>query len=85
MASNKRSLPKIKTQKEWKSKYDFLSFDTTTMKCLLCTKYMDKITPCKNYNPSFIDGSDNFRLSSVTSHQATDMHNDAIWEYADRK
>ena len=62
MASNKRSLPKIKTQKEWKSKYDFLSFDTQ----LLCTKYKDEITSCKNYNPSFIDGSDNFRLSSVT-------------------
>ena len=41
MASNKHSLPKIKTQIEWRSKYDFLSFDTTTMNCLLCTKYKD--------------------------------------------
>ena len=73
-SSDKRSMPKLKTQSEWKSKHSFLSFTGGSMKCLLCTEYKDNITSCKNFNPSFINGSDNFRLSTVTAHDASDMH-----------
>ena len=42
------------------------------MKCLLCSKYKDNITSSKNFNASFIDGSDKFRLSTVSAHHASE-------------
>ena len=78
MAScGKCAIPKLKTQNEWKSKYSFLSFAGGSMKCLLCSKYKDNITSSKTFNESFIDGSDNFRLSMVSAHNASDMHRKA--------
>ena len=70
----KRAIPKLKTQNEWKWKYSFLSFAGRSMKCLLCSKYKDNITSSKNFNASFIDGSNNYRLSTVSAHHASDMH-----------
>ena len=33
---------------------------------------------CKNYNPSFVNGSTNFRKSAVKDHANTMMHSEAV-------
>ena len=38
----------------------------------------DKIHSCRNFNPAFIEGSQNLRASSFKDHAATDMHKRAM-------
>ena len=79
MSSNdeKRALPKLKTQQDWKEEFSFLVFTSTSMTCKLCTKFDSKIMGCKNYNPSFVNGSTNFRKSAVKDYANTMMHSEA--------
>ena len=74
----KRTLPKLKTQQDWKEEFPFLVFPSTSMTCKLCTKFDSKIMGCKNYNPSFANGSTNFRKSAVKDHANTMMHSEAV-------
>ena len=80
MSSNdeKRTLPKLKTQQDWKDGFPFLVFTSTSMTCKLCTKFDSKIMVCKNYNPSFVNGSTNFHKSAVNDHAITMMHSEAV-------
>ena len=80
MSSNaeKRTLPKLKTQQDWKKEFLSLVFTSTSMTCKLCTKFDSKIMGCKNYNPSFVNGSTNFRKSAVKDHANTMMHSEAV-------
>ena len=48
------------------------------MTCKLCTKFDSKIMECKNYNPSFENGSTNFRKSAVKDPTNTMMHSEAL-------
>ena len=57
----KRKLPKLSTQKSWKSEFPFLKFVEKLMYCQVCLKYKEKIKSCKNYNASFVVGCSNFR------------------------
>ena len=79
MSSNdeKRALPKLKTQRDWEKEFPFLVFTSTSMTCKLCTKFDSKIMGCKNYNPSFVNGSTNFRKSAVKDYANTMMHSEA--------
>ena len=80
MSSNdeKRTLPTLKTQQDWKKEFPFLVFSSTSMTCKLCTKFDSKIMGCKIYNPSFVNGSTNFRKSAVKDHANTMMHFEAV-------
>ena len=40
----------------------------------VCIRLADNIQSCRNFNPAFIEGSQNLRLSSFKDHAATDMH-----------
>ena len=66
-SSGKRSIPKMKTQKEWKEEFNFLKFTAEHMLCQMCVKFNNKLTSCKNYNPSFVNGCSNFRKSADAS------------------
>ena len=74
----KRTLPKLKTQQDWKEEFPFLVFTSTSMTCKLCTKFDSKIMGCKNYNPSFVNSSTNFHKSAVKDHANTMMHSEAV-------
>ena len=80
MSSNdkKRTLPKLKTQQDWKEEFPFLVFTLTSMACKLCTEFDSKIMECKNYNPSFVNASTNFHKSAVKDHANTMMHSEAV-------
>ena len=80
MTSNdeKQTLPKLKTQQDWKEEFPFLVFASTSMTCKLCTKFDIKIMGCKNYNPSFVNGSTNFHKSAVKDHANTLMLSEAV-------
>ena len=49
-----------------------------SLKCSVCIQFADKIHSCRNFNPAFIEGSQNLRASSFKDHAATDMHKRAI-------
>ena len=74
----KQTLPKLKMQQDWKEEFPFLVFTSTSMTCKLCTKLDSKIMGCKNYNPSFVKGSTNFRERAVKDHANTMMHSEAV-------
>ena len=74
----KQTLPKLKMQQDWKEEFPFLVFTSTSMTCKLCTKLDSKIMGCKNYNPSFVNGSTNFRERAVKDHANTMMHSEAV-------
>ena len=80
MSSNneKRTLPRLKTQQDWKEEFPFLVFTSTSMTCKLCTKFDSELMGCKNYNPSFVKGSTNFPKSAVKDHINTMMHTKAV-------
>ena len=80
MSSNdeKRTLPKLKTEQDWKEEFPFLMFTSTSMTCKLCTKFDSKIMGCRNYNPSFVNGSSNFCKSEVKDHANTMIHSEAV-------
>ena len=72
----KRELPKLSTQKSRKSEFPFLKFVEKLIYCQVCLKYEEKIKVSKNYNASFVVGS-NFRKSAVSGHSQTEMHRKA--------
>ena len=71
----KRKLPKLSTQKSWKS-FPFLKFVEKLIYFQVCLKYKEKIKFSKNYNASFVVGS-NFRKSAVLGHSLMEMHRKA--------
>ena len=73
-----RTLPKLKTQQKWKENNKYLTFSKDKMWCSLCAKYEDEIKSCKNFNPMFITGSNNFRLSTVKCHTGSEMHEKSL-------
>ena len=73
----KRKLPKLSTQKSWKSEFPFLKFVEKFMYCQVCLKCEEKIKSCKNYNASFGVACSNFRKSAVSEHSRTEMHRKA--------
>ena len=80
MSSNneKQTLPKLKMLQDWKEEFPFLVFTSTSMTCKLCNSFDSKIMECKNYNPSFVNGSTNFHKSVVKDHANTMMHSEAV-------
>ena len=49
-----------------------------SLKRSVCIRLADKIQSCINFNPAFIEGSQNLRASSFKDHSATDMHKHAM-------
>ena len=80
MSSNdeKWTLPKLKKQQDRKEEFPFLVFTSTSKTCKLCIKFDSKIMGCKNYYPSFVNSSTNFRKSTVKDHTNTMMHSEAV-------
>ena len=44
----------------------------------MCIQFADKIHSCRNFNPAFIEGSQNLCASSFKDYAATDMHKRAM-------
>ena len=73
-----RALPKPATQASWKKVNPHLTLAEGKMRCTICVTYEEKLKSCKNFNSTFIEGSQNFRLSAVKSHITNDMHTKAL-------
>ncbi len=58
----------------------WLSFEKSSrecvaaLRCTVCVKFQDQIVACRNFNPAYIYGSENFRTSSVKDHATSTMH-----------
>ena len=44
----------------------------------MCTQFQSKLKGMRNYNPAYIEGSNNLRASSFKDHAASDMHSRAM-------
>lgn len=53
-------------------------YQVTTLKCKVCTKFVDSIRGSRNFNSAYIEGSSNVRTSAFTDHAKTDMHQRAM-------
>ena len=53
-------------------------YHVATLKCKVCTRFVDKIRGSRNFNAVFIEGSANLRTSSFTDHAKSDMHQRAM-------
>ena len=73
-----RSVPQSATQEKWRKTNPYLLFDEKMMRCSLCVKYEEKLRSCKNFNFSFINGTDNFRKSTMEKHASSYMHEKAL-------
>ncbi len=45
-----------------------------SLKCSVCARFEDKLQSSRNYNPEFVIGTKNLRVSAFKDHVATDMH-----------
>ena len=90
-APSKKRKVTINTVEKWKKESDkainttvwltYEKFDrdhVASLKCSVCIQFADKIHSCRNFNPAFIEGSENLRASSFKDHAATDMHKRAM-------
>ena len=50
----------------------------STLSCSVCTQFQSKLKGMRNYNPAYIEGSNNLRASSFKDHTASDMHSRAM-------
>ena len=44
------------------------------LKCSMCIQFNEKLRGMRNYNPVFVVGSKNLRVSSYEDHAPTDVH-----------
>ena len=44
------------------------------VKCFVCGRFEKKLRGCRNYNPAFVVGTANLRVSTVKDHTATEIH-----------
>ena len=89
--SKKRAVT-VKTVEKWIAENDkeldtatWLKFEkganrqyVASLKCLVCSKYEDRLYGCRHFNPAFILGSSNLRCSSFKDHAVTEMHMKAM-------
>ena len=45
-----------------------------TLKCVICTRFKDRLVGQRNYSTVFVEGSVNLGTSSFKDHAASDMH-----------
>ena len=75
------SLPFEKTLKKWKEEYGWLRItENQKMICTICCSQEDIIRSVPNVSMSFLNGSANFRLSSIKDHYSSACHQRAIRE-----
>ena len=90
-AQPKKRKVTISTVEKWKKESDkainttlWLAYEkldcdhVASLKCSVCIQFVDKIHSCRNFNLTFIEGSQNLRASSFKDHAAMDMHKRAM-------
>ena len=83
----KRRKVTVSTVNKWKIENDkalntsmWLTFEklgrdhVALLKCTVCGRFEEKLRGCRNYNPAFVVGTTNLRVSAVKDHADTDMH-----------
>ena len=77
----KRKGPKTGTLKRWKEYHSWLE-DDREMKMVskICTAQKGKIEMMSSYNSTFINGSANYKLSTLKDHIKTECHKRAVRE-----
>ena len=80
-SSSIRSLPKPKTIKKWKEKWNWLQFsEEEKMLCVFCRKQLEKLKKMSGFTEVFIRGSDNFKISALSDHIKSKIHVQAVNE-----
>ena len=75
------TLPAEKTLQKWKNKYTWLRIsESKKMTCDICCSQEGIIRSMPNVNLSFLNGSSNFRKSSLKDHETSSCHQQAIRE-----
>ena len=46
----------------------------STLKCSVCKQFKDCLISMQNYNPGFVEGTANTRMSAFKKHACTEMH-----------
>ena len=81
MTSSSSSLPKPKTIKKWKEKWNWPQFsEKEKLFCVLCRKREEKLKKMFGFTEKFIQGSDKFEISAVSDHDKSKMHVQAVIE-----
>ena len=79
--SSTRSLPKPKTIKKRKEKWNWLQFsEQERMFCVVCKKHQKKLKKMPGFTEAFIQGSGNFKASALSDHDESKMHVQAVNE-----
>ena len=69
------SLPSEKTFKKWKEEFGWLRItENQKMICTICCSQEDIVRSMPNVSNSFVNGSSNFRLSSIKDHDSSAYH-----------
>ena len=81
---SKLLIPKDKTLKKWQDKYSWLKIvnvnDKKKMICTVCTSQEEKLKLMPRANLTFVNGSTNFKLSTLADHVNADSHKQALRE-----
>ena len=71
--NKKSAIPKDKTLQKWKEKFSWLQIvnvdATKKMICTICTSQEEKLKLMPHANLTFVNGSNNFKLSTQGSQQ----------------
>ena len=85
----KRSIPKEATLRKWKHRFSWLKIiDVVGEKKMICKVYTSpekKLKLMPSTNLTFINGSTNFKMSSLSAHTTTDRHTHTIREQENKK
>ena len=74
-------VPSEKSINKWKGQFSWLLFtDEKKMVCSVCSSQEDKLRSMPNVSMTFINGSTNFRLSSLKDHDSSECHQRATRE-----
>ena len=78
---SEKKLPQEKTLKIWKERLPWLCFTKDMrMVCTKCSSQEAKIRLMSNANLTFINGSTNYKPSTLQDHESTEVHKRAIRE-----
>ena len=79
--AKEKKLPKSGTFKRWKLDHSWLEYgEGMKMVCKICTAQKSKIEMMQSYNSTFINGSTNYKPSTLKDHAQTDCHKRAVRE-----
>ena len=86
MEEKSKKTPKIKTLKKWREAHDWLQLgEDMKMFCKVCISQKSKLELMQSFNSTFINGSTNYKPSTLKDHSQTECHKRAVKEEEEMK